>query len=300
MTKPRRTDSPADELKGMKLLAELPRIGVTAASPRQDGSKQEDLRASTARTAKSSHPAFAELDEFDDEPQYSRRSLHYVDRAHIDQAHDEQQQLSPFEDSPRRRSGVSNAHSRHSLSEHRPSHRRRPGSGAGRMLSGVHEQLTPFAGLIMTAALVACAGLLFLMIAGKRDSAEFDEFALPGFRVEAAEQTLDTVHAPLADSEALSEPFVPEAFPYEPAEIPEQEPPAAKVAPADTSAAVARPIISEITEPSEPLGELFFPVTGTPLALDLSKAVAPTDGELNELPAVAEREEPASSEPINR
>jgi hypothetical protein len=63
------------------------------------------------------------------------------------------------------------------------------------------------------------------------------------------------------------------------------------------SAQTAPPLVEASIKPKAVLGQLSFPLTETPLALDYSKATNP---DLTALPEVAERTEATASEGINR
>jgi hypothetical protein len=298
VTIPRRTDNPNAENRRSRLLAELPYVGEVAAVPPRR-SMAEEVAASPPRT-KSNHPAFAELDDYADEPHtlkhQSQRTLRYVDQAHIDPDTEEQVDWQESERISRGRQ----SQPRSQMVQLRPNQQHRRAAGVGRILSETHEQLAPFAGLIVTAALIACAGLLILVMAsGKQSGEDLDRFAVPGFSVEA-DGELSPDDAPLADSAFMPEAVEPDGMEYEPPQTaePKSSPPSA--APADASAAIPQPVIDEITEPSVPLGQLSFPITSTPLALDYSKAFEQTADALQELPTVAERDNAATTEPINR
>jgi hypothetical protein len=300
VTIPRRTDTSTGENRRARLLAELPHVGEVTAVPQRHAFAEDATTSRTTQRIKSNHPAFAELDEFAEEtvPASQRsRSLRYVDQAHVEQ---EWEQHEEFDDHETVSSRGRQTPQRSQIVQRHASHQHPRASGMGRLLSDAHEQLAPFAGLIVTAALIACAGLLILVMAsGKQNGADLNEFALPGFRVEA-DGELSPVDAPLADSVFVPEAAEPDGMEYEPPRTEEPGSTPASAAPADASAAIPQPVIEQITEPTEPLGELSFPVTSTPLALDYNKAFDQTASALQELPAVAERDSAANSEPINR
>jgi hypothetical protein len=273
-----------------KMLVELPHVGNEPVSASPEAS---------ARTLKSSHPAFAEYTEFTSEaptPQsFRRRQTRYVDQAHVDPERERGGRYVDNDDlEPHRQQARSPLLQRQQHAYHKPRSR----SAIGAFLSDAHEQFAPFAGLIVTAALVAAAGLLFHMMSGGKSSAEYDEFALPGFQVEALEGTLPTEQpAPLADVSPTPEGTEADDLEREPSDVaPTEE--ASKTAPAiDVRAASAAPPVTEsVLNTSLPLGQLSFPQTTTPQALDYTKAADP---DLQQLPAVAERSE-VKSEAINR
>lgn len=162
------------------------------------------------------------------------------------------------------------------------------------IFSQAHERVAPFAGLIVTGALVAAAGLLFHIISDNGASnANFNEFAVPGFRVDAVDDSLmDDAGAPLIEKSELPELTQNEEPEHEtPNETAQADP--AIAAPEDV---LTIPAIESLAEPSAPLGQLSFPKTDSPLALDYSKAANP---DLQSLPVVAERPELAP-QAINR
>jgi hypothetical protein len=288
VTIPRRADVASGDLRAAprtNLLAELPHVGEEQAVAHAD---------SPARTRKSSHPAFAEYPDYDDEAAVEpvrTRTTRFVDRAHIDDEWDreapERRQSDRYSDQPL-------------IHRERQSSRKpRAKAGVGGLLSDVHQQMAPFAGLIVTAALVAAAGLLFHMMAGgNRPNAELDEFALPGFQVEAIEETLPADDSiPLAEADLNPEPTKPETLDASPSVATPSDSSEQKTPATDVAAQDAPPIASSEIEPTAPLGQLSFPQTSTPLALDYSKA---TDPDLQKLPEVAERTEPAANDGINR
>lgn len=272
-----------------KLLAELPHVGTQPVA---------SVAPPPTRNTKSSHPAFAEYGDFDDietsvplSPASQRRSTRFVDQAHID----DEWEHDDFD--PRTRHARSPQAIVH---RQRQSHRgNRPRSPLGGVLSGAHEQVAPFAGLIVTAALLATAGLLFHMLSsGGKSNVDLDEYALPGFRVEALEETLPSSEsAPLAEVSVPSETPQSESLKITPADVKSTDE-SAKAKPAiDASAQLVAPITEPTVELTMPLGQLSFPQTTTPRALDYSKA---TDPDLQQLPEIAGRPEPAASEAINR
>ena len=318
MTIPRRTDvSTGDNFAARRptVLADLPHVGESASV--QQSRAVHEATAQTAQNMKSSHPAFAELDDSHDDDSFeeeqprrqstrqqnSRRQTRFVDQAHtdhpserrnpIDYEHDDED----YEPRERRRRPSDHVVKRQARSRPAAQH----ASGWSALLSTAHAQLAPFAGLIVTAALIASAGLLFLMMAGdQQKNAEFDELALPGFRVDAShelEQAESKESAPLADSGFDDLPN--DSLEFTPPTSTEQTLPTNST-PADSSAAIPQPVIEEIVEPTTPLGSLSFPVTNTPLALDYRKAMPRPTDELQALPAVAERGNLPKNDPINR
>lgn len=260
-----------------KLLAELPYVG-------EEPITVPTISSARARTA--ANPSFAKCDEEPPRP-LNRR---FVDKAHIDDEWDHEnlhhRERPPYLSHP------FNQHQRQSSS--RPTSK----SVLGALLSDIHQQVAPFAGLIVTAALVAAAGLIFHMMAGGNESkATIDEFALPGFQVEAIGESLSMEESiPLADGSPTSETSKhktanTESVDLEPPESAEQ-----KVPDSDVKTSTP-PIATAEIESTVPLGQLSFPQTETPLALDYSKA---TDPDLQKLPEVAERTEATEAESINR
>ncbi len=309
MTIPRRSDLPTGENFAAcrpTVLTELPHVGQPARV--QQSRAAYEAVPQTVQNLKSSHPAFAELadshenDSFEEElppQQRSRRQTRFVDQAHIDHEWERKNVRQDADDEPRERHRRAAEHVGQRKDTPRP--KTQSTSGWGSLLSAVHAQLAPFAGLIVTAALIASGGLLFFMIAGNQQkNAEFDELALPGFRVDASrdlEQAASGESAPLADSDFSGTPT--DGLEFAPPTSTEQTLPT-NMTPADSSAAIPQPAIEEIVEPTTPLGSLSFPATNTPLALDYRKAMPQPTDELQALPAVAERGNLPVTEPINR
>lgn len=319
VTIPRRTDMASREsfaLQHMKLLADLPHVGETPADVQPaslafiaelapSAIRNQASPATTSRKLKSSHPAFAEMADLPEEPPRSMgpRPTRFVDRAHLDQ--DWESEEDDFEANQR----VSS--SRKQVPQNR-SHSRPKKQQAGwrPALSHAHAQVAPFSGLIVTAALMASAALLFwMMLGGQQPAAELNDFALPGdgFSVEATEADFLSTQAvsepPLGESDFVAPPVQPEAMEYVQPTAPSEQSPLeleAQMSPTDNSAATMQPIIEQIDDTPAQLGQLVFPVTNTPLALDYSKAIKNAAVSLQELPAVAERADSTTNEPINR
>jgi hypothetical protein len=314
VTIPRRTDVSAGEnfaTRRPTVLAELPHVGEGASV--EHARSGHEAFPQTVQNLKSSHLAFAELDHFhdndsfeDEQPrqQRSRRQTRFVDQAHIDHEWERRNPIDYEHDDddyePRDRRRRPSDHVVQRQTRSRPTAQNTNGWSA--LLSTAHAQLAPFAGLIVTAALIASAGLLLLMMAGdQQKNAEFDELALPGFRVDASdelEQADSDESAPLADSGFDGTQS--DELEFSQSTSTEQQIFPTNGSPADSSAAIPQPVIEEITEPTTPLGSLSFPVTTTPLALDYRKAMPQPADELRALPAVAERGNLPETEPINR
>lgn len=290
MTIPRRTDQPYGDnpqVHRQNVLADLPHLGDCVAAPRTEP---------ITRKKKSSHPAFAELAEgIDQEP--VRQSAKRKKRRHVDQAHVEPEEWQP----PRRKQlSERSQQSQRQLAKQNQREQSNPRTQrtkqrvpVGSFLVELKEQVAPFAGFVTTAALVAAAGLMFMIMNNRQPPiANVDEFALPSFRVEKKQSdqiaTEDT--PPLVDADITPEGLEPTAD--ETSEI--------ETTPTDTSAVVVEPVIEQIVESPAPLGTLSFPVTSSPLALDYSKAAGTSDPDLQALPVVAERPETQGTEPINR
>ena len=311
VTIPRRTDTALSEplaLQGVKLLAELPHVGAPSVADSRPVFETEPT-PSSSRTLKSTHPAFAELAELPEAAPAQRgpRPTRFVDRAHVDH---EWEVAQPREDAddfvPRQRVSQPQRRMVHRQS-HAQSARHRTGWQA--IFSQTHARIAPFAGLIVTAALMASAVLLFWIMLGGQPGAKLNEFALPGdgFRVEISEPDFSTTQSvsvpPLVEADFVPTTVQPENSDYVQPTTPTQPSPLEiqpHGVPTDTSAATLQPVSEQIGEPTAPLGRLLFPVTNMPLALDYSKAVNNSAAELQELPAVAERADAATPEPINR
>lgn len=295
MTIPRRAESAASEtgvqMRG-KLLTELPHVG-----------EQAVVSAASSSPANRSHhfDQTALLNEESlqlDESARSvtrRRQRHYVDQAHLDDweladyANDYDHDLRQSRDRT----------SRSLVRRQRQTHcKSRPKSLLGAILSQGQERVAPFAGLIVTAALVAAAGLLFHMMSdGQPPDADFEQYALPGFQVEAIDDHLQTDQtAPLAEAAPIDDTTESADLRVEPADSGPTEKEAKSTPSLDTRAEVSTPPTENTAIASLPLGQLAFPLTDSPRALDYTKAVDP---ELQQLPAVAERPETAD-DAINR
>lgn len=312
VTIPRRTDTASREtlaLQYMKLLAELPHVGDTPVTRPMPVVIETEPSGRSSRTLKSSHPAFAELAGLPEGAPVQRgpRSTRFVDRAHVDHEWESSEDQDEEDFAPRER--VSRTRKR-VLAGRSHAHSTRQQTGWRSFMSQAHAQVAPFAGLIVTAALMASAALLFwMMLGGQQPGAEFNDFALPGdgFRVEASEPDFSTTQAvsepPLAEADFAPTTEQPENSEYVQPTTPAEQSPLEMQphsVPTDTSAATMQPIIEQIDDTPAQLGQLMFPVTNTPLALDYSKALNNSDVSLQELPAVAERADAATVEPINR
>lgn len=301
---PRRTDFLTDDsaFTRLKMLAELPHVVAApevAAAPR---AQAVESPAQSTRTLKSSHPAFAELADLPTEEPLprKRRQKRFVDRAHIDREWESLDERHE-EDLPRKR--VTRGKDREPRG-HSHTRSAKQSSGWGTFFSQTHERIAPLAGLFVTAALFASAALLFwMMLTNRQGTAELNEFALPGegFRVELSEPPLSPTDSlttvPLAESIATPSSSMPEEFEYIPPSTSSEESPMELST--ETNAATLQPTIDPTDEPAL-LGQLLFPVTNTPLALDYSKALHKPADDLQSLPAVAERADAATTEPINR
>lgn len=304
VTIPRRTDHGSGDSSNtsrVKILAELPHVGSAPVPVPEKRASSETVRVAE-RKPKSNHPAFADYDDSEDDyptakPVLQRHSSRYVDQPHTDHEWEDEDHREWESYAPRsRRVMASSRSTRRSQSQR---------SGNWRpVLSEAHSQLAPFAGLIVTAALVTAAVFLFLIVAGRRQPGTgLENFALPsdGFRVELEEELPaeeNSTVAPLVDAGS----GIIEQPPQEMSTGAVPETPSAELSlenQANDSSAINL-VPDEIkTTTLAPLGELTFPITTTPLALDYSKAVGPPTDDLQALPAVAERENP-STEPINR
>ncbi len=286
----------------LKLLAELPHMGAAPEVVVAARMSSVESPARSTRTLKSSHPAFAELAErpTKDVLPHQHRQARFVDRAHVDhewESVDDDRE----EDLPRRCSKrVSNRDPRGY------SHTRAPQQSTswGALFSQTHEQIAPLAGVIVTAALFASAALMFwMMFTSRQGNAELNEFALPGegFCVELSEPQLSPTNSlgtpPLAESSISPSSGVPGEFGSMPTAMPSGESPAEL--PTEISNTTLQPTIEPASEPAL-LGQLLFPVTNTPLELDYSKALHNPTEDLQALPAIAERTDTATTEPINR
>jgi hypothetical protein len=309
VTIPRRTDISTDEnfaAHRPTVLAELPHVGepmTTSAPP-----AERDPNPQSARTPKSSHPAFAESYAQDEHESMhpprgnARGQIRFVDQAHIDHEWEGQETVAEVEEErhaphPRSVNRKVQRHPQSTARQNGPSHHR----GWRGWLSEAHAQVAPFAGLIVTAALLACGGLLFLMMAGNQNASDgFDDFAVPSSRVNIEndfEQSDSEIADNFVDSENLE--IAPEALQEMPAPLTEQQARPASSSSADTNTVIAAPVIEEIIEPTPPLGSITFPTTTTPLALDYSKALPQPGDELQAFPAVEVGSLPMT-EPMNR
>jgi hypothetical protein len=296
VTIPRRTDQPFGDnpqVLRQKVLADLPHLGDGLVTARTQSTPE-----SNSRKLKSSHPAFAEIaNDFDEDQEEiavpaKRKKRRYVDQAHVEakEYQPQRRKAAPRAQQTERRQPAQRKQREQPAPRGKRTNQRAPW---GSFLAAAQSQLASFAGLITTAALVAAAGLMFVIMNNRQPPiANIDEFALPSFRVEETEldQAATETTPPLVDAE-----IVPEAM----ESTVDQTLPTESV-PADASAVVAGPVIEQIVEPTAPLGTLTFPVTSSPLALDYNKALGAPDPDLLQLPVVAERPETQGTEPINR
>jgi hypothetical protein len=260
------------------------------------------LTKPAARKKKSSHPAFAEIaEDFEHEPitvPVKRKKRRYVDQPHVDGEEwqpSRRKQVADRSDRPQRQPAK-----RIQREQTNPLNKRaKQKAPVGSFLAELKEQVAPFAGFVTTAALVAAAGLMFVIMSNRQPPiANIDEFALPPFRVDQSDRVeqneLDMAASegipPLVEAEITLETMEPTADATLPTES----------VPADKNALVAEPVIEQIIEQGPQLGALSFPVTTTPLALDYGKAAGTPDPDLLQLPVVAERPETQGREPINR
>jgi hypothetical protein len=290
VTIPRRTDQPYGDnprVHRQNVLADLPHLGDAVVPPRPEPA---------ARKKKSSHPAFAEMtEEFEQEPARiadKRKKRRYADQAHAESEEwqpPRRKQLAERSQRPQRQPAKQKQREQSNPRNNRAKQK----APVGSFLVVLKEQAAPFAGFVTTAALVAAAGLMFMIMNNRQPPiANVDEFALPSFRVEKNEleqiATEDT--PPLVDTDITPDGLEPTADDTSDIET----------TPTDTSAVVVEPVIEQIVESTAPLGTLSFPVTSSPLALDYSKAAGTPDPDLQALPVVAERPETQGTEPINR
>jgi hypothetical protein len=294
VTIPRRTDQPFGDnpqVLRQKVLADLPHLG--------DGLVARSEPA--PRKKKSSHPAFAEVaEDFDQEPtsvSAKRKKRRIAEHPHIEaeQTAEERQpprgqKAAPRAQQTERRQPAQRKQLQQPAPRGKRTNKRAPW---GAFLAAAQSHLAPLSGLITTAALIAAAGLMFVIMNNRQPPiADIDEFALPSFRVEETEldQAATENTPPLVDAKIMPEAMestVDQTLPTE-------------SVPADTRTLVSEPVIEQIVEPTAPLGTLTFPVTSSPLALDYNKALGSPDPDLLQLPVVAERPETQGTEPINR
>jgi hypothetical protein len=299
VTIPRRTDQPFGDnpqVLRQKVLADLPHLGDGLVAARTQPTPEP-----APRKKKSSHPAFAELaEDFDQEPisvSPKRKKRRFVDQAPIEaeQTADKRQPPRRQKVAPRAQQAQRHQPGQRQQRQQPAPHSKRTNQRApwGSFLAAAQSQLASFAGLITTAALVAAAGLMFVIMNNRQPPiANIDEFALPSFRVEETEldQAATDATPPLVEAEITPEAMEPtadEALSIESGRV-------------DTRTLVSTPVIDQIVEPTAPLGTLTFPVTSSPLALDYNKAAGSLDPDLLQLPVVAERPETQGTEPINR
>jgi hypothetical protein len=290
VTIPRRTDQPYGDnpqVHRQNVLADLPHLGDSVAVPRIEP---------TTRKKKSSHPAFAEfVEEIEQEPvrqPAKRKKRRFVDEAHIETEEWQPPRRKQLAERSQRlqRQSAKRDHREQSNPRNNRTKQRAP---VGSFLAELKEQVAPFAGLVTTAALVAAAGLMFMIMNNHQPPiANIDDYALPSFRVEKneSEQIATEDTPPLVNADITPEGLEPTADETLPTET----------SSTDTSAVVVEPVIEQIVESPAPLGTLSFPVTSSPLALDYSKAAGASDPDLQALPVVAERPEMQGTEPINR
>lgn len=301
MVAPRKTNAAAQPAaptaSGTDFLILLPNLGEPG-SPEINTASQISAATETAPTlaAADLHPAFAELAQNQPRAQNVARPEeqatavhHHVDQAHLgiignhypDSSVDEElnsqvaRQLAARKariDMPRTMAGQS------------------PGASAGWLgfFGKLDERVAPYAGLIVTLALLSCAGLLFWLISDHRQ-AEFDlrELGITDdtFSVDAVEiEPVDKLPAgtrPLTEQPFTEQPLTEQP----PAFAPTMSTPASESGAAEESGAalaMSEPTAASAdeqprTEPAEsepaPLGYLQYPRTSTPDSLAFEHAV---------------------------
>ncbi|QEG33141.1 hypothetical protein [Bythopirellula goksoeyrii] len=273
----RSTDRPA-------YLADLPHVGEKLASNRE----QRTLPAATSSSEQptvSTHPAFAEIIALD------RGRSHpvapgSVGKLFLDRAHVAEDDYEGYEASVDRRPA-----------DPQPSRQHR--RGWRRLFSQAHNLLAPFAGLIVTLALLTSAGLLFWLIS-RGQPAELD--------LRDLEYYDGALSIQISESEPASS-AIPADQALEATEA-VQEPTGATQAAAPVEKPV-EPIVEESVQASSPdvtasipLGQISFPTTSTPFAFDYSKAFDTATAESSEkfhgLPEVAERENSSAENSVAR
>ncbi len=290
---------PAD---GPLFLAELPHVGEKSTVVQQQRAPAIGTSKDT-QPAISSHPAFAEIAAARGRVEQTTTRREQLERRFLDEAHLEAQALQD---------------ERQTAAQLSPYHAPAPSSWRS-LFSLVHTQLAPFAGLIVTLALLTSAGLLYWLISrGEPTRFDLQEFQRSegAYRVQMNDPDPVASAIPIAETtetlkkspdtkaesqvsapvEAVSKPIVAEKRVEEQSvEKPSVDKPIAEEQPATipTDATV-----------SIPLGQISFPSTATPEELDWSKAFEATAsqplGELFSLPEVAEREVPTSVSPVAR
>ncbi len=268
---PRTTERPL-------FLADLPHVGEKSVANRQQSAKPA-ASSNAARSVVSSHPAFADLVSPGKRLGHYAASRDSVEIRFADQAH----------------IGASKQILQEEHNDERPSRQQQRGWRS--LFSQVHTQLAPFAGLIVTLALLTSAGLLFWIISrGQPASLDLRDFQYNegALSVQERESTPSASAIPISETQEATE------------KSQEAADTSQVVSPVE---ATAEPIVEDQASTanataSSPLGEILFPTTSTPLALDWSKAfddaTAQPEAENHGLPEVAEREVSSAESPVAR
>ena len=178
---------------------------------------------------------------------------------------------------------------------------------ASSLLTRTHAKLAPFAGLIVLVVMLSSAGMLFWILAGKGQGGihldELDQIEA-GLSVQLDENEVN--QAPFEISpQPEAAPIVSQVNPPQSEDLTEKllEPDRSSNNPADV-AGQTLPTPTNNTGQAIPLGEIRFPESNTPLAMDFGKAMAPASDtsptEILDLPAVAEREVDHLGSPVAR
>lgn len=280
MAIPRRAQAPNTSLprtaEQTLFLADLPHVGEKSVATRQQ-SAEPAARSISARSAVSPDPAFPELVTPGKRLGHhagSRASveIRFADLAHI---------------------GASKHILQEKHEDGKPSGQQQRGWRS--LFSQVHTQLAPFAGLIVTLALLTSAGLLFWIISrGQPASLDLQNFQYNegALSVRASESTPSASVLPISETQKGTQ------------KSPEAAGTSQVASPVE---ATAEPMVEDqalSANAASPLGRIVFPTTSTPLALDWSKAFdnAPAQpaAVIHGLPEVAEREVSSAESPVAR
>jgi len=277
VTNPLPTDRSAATGEGVVprpvLLAQLPRVGSLSRQThwkiRRDGPEQfHNLHTAAHSESPSAKASVTNVDR-DELKSEQFQARHYLDQTHENRC------------TPELLDG-----------EGKPDHQRSP--GLGHKLSQWDAQIAPYAGVIVTMALVASAGLLYWLIAGgPHGESEFQQSANWSYE----SQSEDSLPQPNVSVESLAQDDEAESSLFswqreETASTPEHE------------------THSELSQtepppaPEEEEGPEQYPQTSQPQELDFSKLEssdrAAKEAHLEPLPDVSELPTAASSAPINR
>ncbi|TWU27830.1 hypothetical protein [Bythopirellula polymerisocia] len=281
MAIPRRAQAPTVPLTRTAetplFLADLPHVGDKPAVIRQQPASST-ATSMPGQPAASTHPAFAEIAATTGRTEKTVSRREQLEQRFVDEAHLEAKTLLEEQEAI-------------AYQQVQQKSKSRPGLfGWRKVFSQAHHQLAPFAGLIVTLALLSSAGLLYWLIArGQPTSFDLRDFDLNDGSL--------SVQVSESEPPASAIPLIETQRPAEVAQESTDAKRAASPAPSPEKPEVESQVPETKSTAAMPLGSIHFPTTNFPMALDWSKAfndVAQPQVEINGLPEVAEVSSPES------